>query len=63
MVACADLVCQINSYPYLRYMLRFLGLDKLKVVAADKKGFGEEVARRSVDEAIEKLSTLAENFA
>ncbi len=49
--------------PYLRYMLRFLGLDKLKVVAADKKGFGEEVARRSVDEAIEKLSTLAENFA
>ncbi len=44
-------------------MLRFLGLDKLKVVAADKKGFGEEVARRSVDEAIEKLSTLAENFA
>ncbi len=48
--------------PYLRHMLHFLGLENLTVIAADKQGFGEEVAQHSVDAAIEKLSTLAAQF-
>ena len=40
--------------PYLRHMLHFLGLENLTVIAADKQGFGEEVAQHSVDDAIAK---------
>ena len=48
--------------PYLRHMLRFLGLEDMTVIAADKQGFGAEVAQQSVDRAIRKLSALAEHF-
>jgi FMN-dependent NADH-azoreductase len=48
--------------PYLRHMLRFLGLEGVIVIAADKQGFGAEVAQQSVDRAIRKLSALAEHF-
>ena len=49
--------------PYLRYMLRFLGLEDVTVIAADKQGFGAEVAQQSVDNAVQKLSALAESYA
>ena len=48
--------------PYLRHMLRFLGPEDVTVIAADKQGFGAEVAQQSVDRAIRKLSALAEHF-
>ena len=48
--------------PYLRHILRFLGLEDMTVIAADKQGFGAEVAQQSVDRAIRKLSALAEHF-
>ena len=48
--------------PYLRHMLHFLGLEDVTVSAADKQGFGAEVAQQSVDRAIRKLSALAEHF-
>ncbi len=47
--------------PYLRYMLRFLGLEDVSVIAADKQAFGPEAAQQSVDEAMVKLSLLAEH--
>jgi len=46
----------------LRHMLRFLGLEDMTVIAADKQGFGAEEAQQSVDRAIRKLSALAEHF-
>ena len=49
--------------PYLRHMLRFLGLEDVTVIAADKQGFGAEVAQQSVDKAVQKLSALAERYA
>jgi hypothetical protein len=42
--------------------LRFLGLEDVTVIAADKQAFGPEVAQQPVDEAIAKLSALAEHF-
>lgn len=45
--------------PYLRYMLQFVGLNDVTVIAADKQGFGAEVAEKSVDAAVGRLSTLA----
>ena len=45
--------------PYLRHMLRFLGLEEVAVIAADRQGFGAEVAQQSVDNAVQKLSALA----
>ena len=47
--------------PYLRYMLRFLGLEDVSIIAADKQAFGPEAAQKSIDEAITKLSVLAEH--
>jgi FMN-dependent NADH-azoreductase len=49
--------------PYLRYMLHFLGLEDVTVIAADKQGFGAEVAQQSVDNAVQRLSALAEHFS
>jgi FMN-dependent NADH-azoreductase len=48
--------------PYLRHLLRFVGLKDLTVIAADKQGFGTEVAEQSVDNAVQKLSALAEHL-
>lgn len=45
--------------PYLRYMLRFVGLENVTIIAADKQAFGAEVAQQSVDAAVQKLSALA----
>jgi FMN-dependent NADH-azoreductase len=45
--------------PYLRHMLSFLGLEEVTVIAADRQGFGAEVAQQSVDNAVQKLSALA----
>jgi FMN-dependent NADH-azoreductase len=47
--------------PYLRHMLRFIGLEDVTVIAADKQAFGVEVAQQSVDMAVQKLSALAEH--
>jgi FMN-dependent NADH-azoreductase len=49
--------------PYLRHMLGFLGLEDVTVIAADKQGFGAEVAQQSVDNAVRKLSALADRCA
>jgi FMN-dependent NADH-azoreductase len=48
--------------PYLRHMLRFVGLEDVTVIAADKQAFGVEVAQQSVDAAVQKLSALARKF-
>ena len=48
--------------PYLRHMLRFVGLDEVTVIAADKQAFGAEVAQQAVDQAVQKLSALAGHF-
>ncbi len=48
--------------PYLRHLLRFVGLKDVTVIAADKQGFGTEVAGQSVDTAVQKLSALAEHL-
>jgi len=46
--------------PYLRHMLAFIGLTDVTIIDADKQGFGPETAQASVDKAISKLTTLAE---
>ena len=45
--------------PYLRHMLRFVGLNNLTVIDADQQAFGAEAAQKSVDKAIQKLSAEA----
>jgi FMN-dependent NADH-azoreductase len=42
--------------PYLRHMLRFVGLNNLTVIDADQQAFGPEAAQKSVENAIQKLS-------
>jgi FMN-dependent NADH-azoreductase len=42
--------------PYLRHMLRFVGLNNLSVIDADQQAYGPEAAQKSVDKAIQKLS-------
>ncbi len=46
--------------PYLRHMLRFVGLNNLMVVDADQQAFGPEAAQKSVENAILQLSKEAE---
>jgi FMN-dependent NADH-azoreductase len=46
--------------PYLRHMLRFIGLTDLTVVDVDKQAFGPEAAQLSVDTALKKLSAEAD---
>lgn len=46
--------------PYLRHMLRFVGLNNLTVIDADQQAFGAEAAQKSVDKAIQKLSAETE---
>ncbi len=48
--------------PYLRHILRFVGLDDVTVIAADKQASGMEAAQQSVDTAVQKLSALAAQF-
>ena len=48
--------------PYLRHMLRFVGLEDVTVIAADKQAFGADAAQQSVDHAVRKLSALAGHF-
>lgn len=45
--------------PYLRHMLRFVGLENVTVIDADKQAFGVDMAQQSVDQAVQKLSALA----
>lgn len=47
--------------PYLRHMLGFVGLKSITVIEADKQAFGPDVAQQSVDNAVKKLSALAES--
>jgi FMN-dependent NADH-azoreductase len=47
--------------PYLRHMLGFVGLKNLTVIEADKQAFGPEVAGQWVENAVKKLSALAES--
>ena len=49
--------------PYLRHMLRFVGLNNLTVIDADKQAFGPEAAQKSIDDAIAKLSQCQEHLA
>jgi FMN-dependent NADH-azoreductase len=46
--------------PYLRHMLRFVGLNNLTVIDADQQAFGAEAAQNSVGKAIQKLSAKME---
>jgi FMN-dependent NADH-azoreductase len=41
-------------------MLGFIGLKDMTVVDADRQGMGGDVARQSMENAIEKLSAVAE---
>jgi FMN-dependent NADH-azoreductase len=45
--------------PYLRHMLRFVGLENVTIIDANKQAFGVDVASQSVDQAVQKLSALA----
>ncbi len=45
--------------PYLRHMLRFVGLENVTVIDADKQAFAVDVAQQSVNQAVQKLSSLA----
>jgi FMN-dependent NADH-azoreductase len=47
--------------PYLRHMLRFVGLNNLTVIDADQQAFGPEAAQKSLDKAIQQLSAEAEH--
>ena len=49
--------------PYLRHMLQFVGLNQLTVIDADRQAFGPEAAKKSVEEAIAKLSQCEEHLA
>lgn len=42
--------------PYLRHMLRFVGLTDVTVVQADRQGLGGEIAEKSVANALQQLS-------
>lgn len=46
--------------PYLRHMLRFVGLNNLTVIDADQQAFGPKAAQKSVENAIQKLSAEAD---
>jgi FMN-dependent NADH-azoreductase len=46
--------------PYLRHMLGFIGLKDVTVVDADRQAMGGDAAQQSMENAIKKLSAVAE---
>jgi FMN-dependent NADH-azoreductase len=45
--------------PYLKHVLGFIGIDDVTIVAVQKMGFGEEIAKASKQQAKTELKTLA----
>jgi FMN-dependent NADH-azoreductase len=48
--------------PYLKTILGFIGLNDVTVIDADRQGLGAEAAQQSVDNAVQKLSALADQL-
>lgn len=48
--------------PYLRAMLKFIGLTEVTVIEADRQGMGAELASESLGHALEKVSTFVEEY-
>ena len=49
--------------PYLRHILGFIGLKDVTVVDADRQSLGGDVAQQSIENAMRRLSAVAERYA
>jgi len=49
--------------PYLRHILGFIGLKDVTVVDADRQSLGGDVAQQSIENAMRRLSAVAERSA